>query len=284
MALFDFKKLKENVGKSAEGLMKTVSDAAADKLPESAKNTDIAKSMKAVTNRGQDVLSALKTVSDDMLGSRKEKAENTKTAVTDALANQKRSEAVVSIKDALRIMYCLMMVDGTISSEEEEKFDEIGMACDPEFKSYDKQLMEECNAVVELGSAQELVISSDISDDYYDLVHDHVGDCIKEENFYTSDGMPAKVLIWNLLTIANSEGDYSANERRLIRYITKKSGVDYAILLEMEHTYSTLTAIEKEEEWLKSSDRSYKVIEERIVELSNRKNTIMQGIKALISD
>ena len=53
---------------------------------------------------------------------------------------------------------------------------------------------------------------------------------------------------------------------------------------EMEHTYSTLTAIEKEEEWLKSSDRSYKVIEERIVELSNRKNTIMQGIKALISD
>lgn len=284
MALFDFKKLKENVGKSAEGFMKTVSDAAADKLPESTKNIDFAKSMKDMANRGQDVMSALKTVSDDMLISRKEKAENTKTAITDALANQRRSEAVLSIKDSLKIMYCLMMVDGTVSSEEEEKFDEIGTACDPEFKSYNKELMEECNAAVQLGTAQDLVISSDISDDYYDLIHDQAGDCIKEESFYSSDGMPAKVLIWNLLTIANSEGDYSANERRLIRYITKKSGVDYAILLEMEHTYNTLTAIEKEEEWLKSSDRSYKVIEERIVELSNRKNTIMQGINALISD
>ena len=41
---------------------------------------------------------------------------------------------------------------------------------------------------------------------------------------------------------------------------------------------------EKEEEWLKSSDRPYKVIEERVVELSNRKDAIMQGINALISD
>ena len=43
-------------------------------------------------------------------------------------------------------------------------------------------------------------------------------------------------------------------------------------------------SFEKEEEWLKSSDRPYKVIEERVVELSNRKNAIMQGINALISD
>ena len=52
----------------------------------------------------------------------------------------------------------------------------------------------------------------------------------------------------------------------------------------MEHTFSTLLAIEKEEEWLKSSDRPYKVIEERVKELQNRKNAIMQGVNALIMD
>ena len=54
--------------------------------------------------------------------------------------------------------------------------------------------------------------------------------------------------------------------------------------MEMEHTIRSLIAIENEEEWLKSTDRPYKVIEERINELADRKNTIMQGVNALIAD
>ena len=45
MALFDIKKLKENVSKSTEGIRKSIGDAA-EKLPESAKNINIADSMK----------------------------------------------------------------------------------------------------------------------------------------------------------------------------------------------------------------------------------------------
>ena len=43
-------------------------------------------------------------------------------------------------------------------------------------------------------------------------------------------------------------------------------------------------AIEDEENWLRNSDRSYAVVEERMKEVEDRKNTIMQGVKALIAD
>lgn len=286
MALFNLKKLKDTVEKSADGIKKSVSDAA-EKMPDSAKNINISESMKDMAGKGQSMMDILKAKGDELVSSRKGKADETKAAIKDALRDQKGSEAVFSVRDALRIMYCLMLIDGTVSAEEEEKFGEIGLACDQDFDTYKQELIDECCGAAQSESAQgvEIVsLASQDSEEYYDQIHDFVGDLIKEENFYRTEGVRAKGLIWNLLAIAYSEGDYSTNERRLMRYIAKKSGVDNTVLLEMEHTFSTLFAIEKEEEWLKSSDRPYKVIEERVVELSNRKDAIMQGINALISD
>lgn len=286
MALFNLKKLKDTVEKSADSIKKSVSDAA-EKMPESAKNINISESMKDMAGKGQSMMDILKAKGDELVSSRKEKEDETKAAIKNALRDKKGGEAVFSVRDALRIMYCMILIDGNVSEEEEEKFCEIGLACDQDFDACKKQLIDECNGVVQSESAQGIdfvsIVSVD-SEEYYDQIHDYVGDLIKEENFYQTEGVRAKWLIWNLLAIAYSEGDYSTNERRLMRYIAKKSGVDNTVLLEMEHTFSTLFAIEKEEEWLKSSDRPYKVIEERVVELSNRKNAIMQGINALISD
>ncbi|MBQ8330531.1 MAG: hypothetical protein IJX83_13160 [Lachnospiraceae bacterium] len=286
MALFKLKKLKDTVEKSADSIKKSVSDAA-EKMPESAKNINISESMKDMAGKGQSMMDILKAKGDELISSRKEKEDETKAAIKNALRDKKGGEAVFSVRDALRIMYCMILIDGNVSEEEEEKFCEIGLACDQDFDACKKQLIDECNGVVQSESAQGIdfvSIASVDSEEYYDQIHDYVGDLIKEENFYQTEGVRAKWLIWNLLAIAYSEGDYSTNERRLMRYIAKKSGVDNTVLLEMEHTFSTLIAIEKEEEWLKSSDRPYKVIEERVVELSNRKDTIMQGINALISD
>lgn len=286
MALFNLKKLKDTVEKSADSIKKSVSDAA-EKMPESAKNINISESMKDMAGKGQSMMDILKAKGDELVSSRKEKEDETKAAIKNALRDKKGGEAVFSVRDALRIMYCIILIDGNVSEEEEEKFCEIGLAYDQDFDACKKQLIDECNGVVQSESAQGIdfvsIVSVD-SEEYYDQIHDYVGDLIKEENFYQTEGVRAKWLIWNLLAIAYSEGDYSTNERRLMRYIAKKSGVDNTVLLEMEHTFSTLIAIEKEEEWLKSSDRPYKVIEERVVELSNRKNAIMQGINALISD
>ena len=286
MALFDLKKIKDSVSKSAGEVKKSISDAA-EKLPDSAKSINISEFTKDIAGKGQEMMGSLKTKGDELAASRKEKSDETKAALNAALADKKGSQAVFSVRDSLRIMYCLMLIDGAVSVEEEAKFSEIGLACDPDFDIYKKQLIDECCAVAQSESAQGvefITLESEDSDEYYDQIHDYVGDLIKEENFYRTEGVGAKGLLWNLLAIAYSEGDYSANEKRLMKYIAMKSGVERTTLLEMEHTFSTLMAIEKEEEWLKSSDRPYKVIEERVAELSNRKDTIMQGINALVLD
>ena len=44
--------------------------------------------------------------------------------------------------------------------------------------------------------------------------------------------------------IAHSEGEYSADEKRLIRFIAGKTGVDEKVLIEMEQTTSGQKAIE----------------------------------------
>ena len=42
-----------------------------------------------------------------------------------------------------------------------------------------------------------------------------------------------------MLVIAYSEGEYSEDERRLIRFVAEKSGVDDAVLAEMEGHFTS---------------------------------------------
>lgn len=286
MPLFNIKKFVENAGKSTEGLVKNITDAA-EKLPDSAKNFNLADSVKDMMDKGQETMESIRSKGEEVFAAQKEKTENTKKAIKDALADQECKEAVIPVRDALHIMYCLMAVDGTISEEEEDKFEEIGNACDPGFAAYKDSLIEECLAASRLETVYGHAFvpeTPEDEEDYYNQIHDYVGDLIAENKLTTSDGVRAKILLWNLLAIAFSECDYSANEKRLIRYFAKRAGVEHTVLLEMEHTIRTLVAIEKEEEWLKSTDRSYREVEERVNELADRKNTIMQGVNALIAD
>lgn len=286
MTLFDIKKIKESLSKSADEIRKTLSDVA-EQLPDAAKSIGIPESMKDVAEIGQNMMDSLKAKGDELAVSRKENANETKAALDAALTDQKHSEALFSMRDALRFLYCLMLIDGTVTEEEEAKFSEIGLAYDEDFDIYKKQLIDECYEAAQSESAQGVEffsLESEKKEDFYDQLHDYVGDLIKEENFYRTEGIRAKELIWNLLAIAYSEDEYSENERRLIRYIAEKSGVDRAILPEMEHELTSLIEIEKEEEALRLTDWPEKVIEERTAELSKRKNTIMRRVNDLISE
>lgn len=285
MTLFDIKKIKESVGKSAGGIRKTLSDAA-EKLPEAAKSINIPEPMKDMVEKGQNMMDSLKAKGDELAAARKEKSDETKAAINAAMSDERGTQAVFSVRDSLRILYCLMLIDGAVALEEEAKFSEIGLSCDPDFNIYKKQLIDECYAAAQSESAQgvEFVsLETEDSEEYYDQIHNYVGNLIKEENFYRTEGVRAKELLWNLLATAYSEDDYSENEKRLIRFIADKSGVDRAILPEMERKLIALTEIEKEEELLKSTDWPRKAIEESAAELSKRKNSIMQEIDALVS-
>ena len=210
------------------------------------KNINLPESMKDLAEKGQTVMDSLKAKGDELAASRnaakKEKADETKAAIDAALSDERGSEAVFSVRDALRIMYSLMLIDGIVSPEEGRKFAEFGSALDQDFDIFKKQLVDECYTAAQTESAQgvEFVsLESEESGDYYDQIHDYVTDLIKEENFYRTEGVRAKELLKNLLVIAHSEGEYSADEMRLIRYIAQKSGVDNAVLLEMEETFGT---------------------------------------------
>ena len=101
----------------------------------------------------------------------KQSAETDK-AVKKALAEQS-VEHLISYEDAIRIIYCLMMVDRTVSEEETEKFNDIGKQIDPLFTYYRDRVIEECQT--EFAKAVD-------DEDYYDVVHDYVGQAIRNSD------------------------------------------------------------------------------------------------------
>ena len=275
MALFDLKNIKKNIQKSADDLKKTVSDAT-ENLPDSVKNINVGDSAKDAANKGKSALGSLVSKGGAALGDKLDRTKKTDAAVKTALekGTNAAGERIVSVKDSLKLIYCLMAADGSISPEEEEKFLEIGNSLDSDFEQWKDELIADL-------SMKEAVLSDE--DEYFDFIHDYAAEILyKAED--TGVGIGAKTLIWNLLVMAFSEGDYSANERRLIRFAAKALNIDPAIPLEMEQTLRTITALDKEEEWLKSMNRLYSVIEEQVNELKERRETIMTGVHALIED
>ena len=214
MPLIDINKIKDSVSKSADEIKKTISDAA-EKLPEPAKNIINSEAVKDMAEKGQNMMDALKAKGDELTAvrnaDRKERADEAKIALDAALTNERNSEAMFSVRDALRIMYSLMLIAES--------------ALGVEFVS----------------------IESEDSGEYYDQIHDYVENLIREDNFYRTEGVQAKELIRNLLVIAHSEGEYSTEERRLIRFIAGKTGVDEEVLTEMEQKVSGQKAIETAE-------------------------------------
>ena len=273
MALFDLKNIKKNIQKSADDLKKTVSDVA-ETLPDTVKNMNVGDSAKDAAHKGKSTLGNLISMGGAALADQLDYVTKTDAAVKSALETDKAGERIVSVKDALKLIYCLMAADGSISPEEEEKFQEIGTSLDPDFEQWKDELIEDL-------SMKEAVLTDE--DEYFDFIHDYAAEIIyKAED--TGEGIGTKTLIWDLLVMAFSEGDYSTNERRLIRFAAKALDVNPTVLLEMEQTLRTITALNKEEEWLKSVNRPYSVVAEQMNEVKERRETILTGLHALMAD
>ncbi len=275
MPLFDLNSIKKGLQQTAEGLKKTVANAS-EKVTDSLKPDKLNDTVKSISQLSQDTFDSLRSKGEETWNAIVEKKEKSDKAVSEALKTSRQAEPVLAIRDALRVIYGLIAVDGIISQEEKEKFNEIGNELDPSFSAYSNALVAECTAVFEKPSEDD--------EDYYDTIHDYLGTIIHKEIAPTDGAIRGKLLLWDMLTIAQSDGEYSTNEKRLIRYMAKSMGVESAIPLEMEQTIRTLVAIENEEKWLKNSDRPYTVIEARINELSDRKAFIITAARALISD
>ena len=181
---------------------------------------------------------------------------------------------VISTKNAIKIIYYLMAVNGEIAAEEEEKLDSIGKELDPSFEENRDQIIDECKVQM------QRVIDSE---DAYDVIEEGVSEAISTSKATDDSFITPKILVWDLLTVAYSDNNYDEIERRLIKSVVRQLNVDKTEFLELENSYLTLVDIEKETEWIKNTDRPYKEIEAVVNELADRKSVIMESVKDLIT-
>ena len=287
---FDFGKLKKNVTDAANSAMKT----AQEKMPESIKNSDAANSVQGWMKKADDIAKSVQEQLPDsmkdvdvksslkemaMKGSQAVAKFTKQSAATDKAAakalTERRVEHLISYEDAMKVIFCLIAVDQTISEKEIEKFNDIGRQIDPLFNYYRERLIEECES--EFSKAAD-------HDDYYDVVHDYAAHIIRNSEIRGDKAINGKSLYWNLLATAYVDEGYSENEKRLIRYIARLLDIDKTITHEMEAALKTLMAIDEEEHFLQESGRSYKEVQKHLEDLDDRRQAIMQGIFALVSE
>lgn len=194
----------------------------------------------------------------------------------------KMSKIILKAKDATKIFYYLMAADGNVSIAELDKFAEIGKEIDPNyFLNYKNDVIDECKRQL------ENVIDPE---DYYDVVKEGITEVLSEDDPFSINFrigtryVESPTLIWNLLIIAFSDGEYSQNERYLIKYIVRKLKIDKTFFLELENSIKTIEKINTEIKWIKNTNNSSQIIEDTIDELDERKYIIFQSVKLLIQE
>ena len=192
----------------------------------------------------------------------------------DAIPEEIDGTTVLSTTAALRIIYYLMAVNGEIYHTEEEKYNLIGEDLDPYFKDNREKIIKRCQTQMEKAKKQ---------DDYYSVIKRGVTTAISLSKPTKDSFITPKLLIWDLLSVAYSDDQYDDAEKKLIRFIVKKLNVNEAEFLEMESSFLTLIDIQRESDWIKTTDRQYKEIEKVVNELADRKAVILESVHDLIT-
>lgn len=185
----------------------------------------------------------------------------------------------IKIEEALQIVYYLMAADGDICQNEEEKFDAIGKEWDEDFKKEKDGIIEKCKEQLDKVIDEE---------EYYDVIREGVEECLRkgiigyEWMALWEKDIDGGILVWDLLTIAFSDGKYTEEERKLIKLVTRKLDLDKTLFLEMENSIKAILALDREEAWVKGTNRPYSTIEALIKEISIRRDVIMKNMDELI--
>lgn len=178
---------------------------------------------------------------------------------------------------AFKIFYYITAADGIITDEETEKLNEIGLQLfGEECQSFLHNLIAECEA--------KTIGVFDDPDESFDILSDCIEEALNETTEELNDGIPSRLLLWNLLLIAHSDGNFARNEQRFIAKINRKLNLGDSILFEMEQYIKTVQTIEIELDKLKDSMEPYKIIRPVVDDLENRRDTIKTAVLTLISD
>lgn len=255
MTKFDFKKM---VNDSADKLK-----TGAQKAQEAVKGFDFKAAAGDVAAKGKDAAEYLK-----------QKTDATVQAVSEAVRKKEEVHGMITSEGAIQLMCMVMAADGDISEKELSQIQEIGEKLDDSFSEHQGQTVEACTALVKKLDAEN----------YQEELHDAVRDVIQSALNAPGATVPVKLLLWDLLVVAESDSTYLEEEAKLIRYIARHLEIDKSIVPEMEHSLRAVTAIENEMDWLKATNRPFGTVEPVLKDLAARKDTILQGVHDLISD
>ncbi|MCH5256162.1 MAG: hypothetical protein J1D87_02670 [Lachnospiraceae bacterium] len=182
---------------------------------------------------------------------------------------------VIAKEGALKAFYYLMSVDG-VTTFEQERFREIGIELLGEaFSEAEKTIIAECENVIN---------SIDVDDERYDLIQEGIDQALNEVVKVIEEGVVPRLLVWNMLTLAHSDSDYSENENRLINHVARILQIDKSVLAEMKQLISVAHSIQEEKEILENSTRPYAEVRHLIDEVEKRHQTIVEAAKYLIAD
>lgn len=202
-------------------------------------------------------------------------------------------------RDAVKIYYYMIAVDGEIKESEIEKFKEIGMQTDASFLDYSEKVIAEC------GQQLEKVIDED---EYLEVIEEEIDKIFdkddqlffsEDDDFFENDVFSKKIeasnVLWNLLCIATSDKEYSSEEQKLIRYLVRKLKIDKDVYMEMENAMKAIQNIDRTIAMLSDRDSGFvmkrnhceiysSAIGETVKQYAERRDVIFNSVKELIAD
>ena len=264
--------------------LKEMLQGAVDSAKDAVKDIDLSEAKEKIQKATDSTVEAVKKVKlpeVDTEGIKNifKKKDAEQSSDSETTEEELKEAEVLSIKaiptrNAIKIFYYLMAADGEIFHSEEEKFDSIGKELDPNFAEHKEQIVKECQAQL------DKVIDPE---DYYDTLQDGIEDALIHMKVTDDSFITPKLLVWDMLTVAYSDEEYNEVERKLLKYVVRKVNIDKAVFLEMESSILTLMDIEKELEWIKTTNKPYLTIEAMVNELNDRKSVIFESVKDLIA-
>lgn len=181
---------------------------------------------------------------------------------------------IIDKKSALKVFYYLMSIDGQVTENELVRFEEIGKEFDETFFSYKDELVKGC----------EEYISTADNVDRYDIIQEGLDESLRAEAVSLEDGVPPRLLVWDMLTLSYSDGGYSGDEKRLINHVGRILKVEASVMLEMNQLIATAMSIEDELVVLNQSNKPYSEIRPVVDEMEKRKKVILDSAKDLLED
>ena len=184
---------------------------------------------------------------------------------------------IIDTKNAMKAFYYLMAIDGDVSVDELDKFDEIGHELDGEaFSEYKESIIDECNTKI---------LAAIDDDEYYDIIQEGLDEAVlSKSNNEVDHGISGRSLVWNMLAIAFSNDEYSDTERRIISHVVRVVKIEKSVFLEMEQLIKTAASVERVNKWIQASAKPYAEVRPIVEELEKRQKTILESAKALLED